>query len=173
MAWKAKLFTYLNSTDGSQEARFSEGFFTSCKGNTPSVRYHPDLSAKHLFELVRQDVNRDVRGVEPLSSLSYICTMARMMFQFHQFEMELRKIRNPLYVRAFETDPAFKDHKRFGLVLLALKLEDEERLRVMAREFQNPRTSCREILYWDFEGETPSQHDERFRKEQESPCTTM
>ncbi|KAI1821615.1 hypothetical protein F4861DRAFT_518110 [Xylaria intraflava] len=107
------------------------------------------LSGQDLLDLLKLDICSDICGDIPLSSLNYTWTMARFMMLFHQFEMELGKLRNPLYVRAYETDPTMRKHKRVSLTYLALHTQDEECLRVMAREFQNPRAGFMNHIYWD------------------------
>ncbi|CAJ2511501.1 Uu.00g071260.m01.CDS01 [Anthostomella pinea] len=72
------------------------------------------------------------------------------MLQFAQFENRLKAIRNPLYVQVYETDdPLVKEFPRVGLVGLALEVQDDECLRVMADEFQNPRAGFMNHIYWE------------------------
>ncbi|KAI0436552.1 hypothetical protein F4803DRAFT_541846 [Xylaria telfairii] len=121
-------------------------------GNLPepgSKSSNRDLSSPDLLELLKVDVANDICGDIPLSSLNYVWTMVRFMMQFHRFETELKKLRNPLYVQAYETDPTMQKHKRVGLAYLALHVQDDECLRVMAREFQNPRAGFMNHIYWE------------------------
>ncbi|KAL7621943.1 hypothetical protein AAE478_007443 [Parahypoxylon ruwenzoriense] len=112
------------------------------------------LSGQDLLDLLKLDISNDICGDIPLSSLNYVWVMVRFMMLFHQFEEELGKLRNPLYVQAYETDPLWQKQKRVGLAYLALHLQDEECLHVMAREFQNPRTGFMTHIYWDDLGST-------------------
>ncbi|KAI1186813.1 hypothetical protein F5B17DRAFT_345416 [Nemania serpens] len=107
------------------------------------------LSGQDLLEMLKLDISNDICGDMPLSSLNYVWTMARFMMQFHQFEKELGRLRNPLYVQAYETDPLWRSHKRVGLAYLALHVQDDECLKVMAREFQNPRAGFMNHIYWE------------------------
>ncbi|GAP86992.1 hypothetical protein SAMD00023353_2401490 [Rosellinia necatrix] len=134
-------------------------------------------SGPDLLGLLKRDVSNDICGNIPLSSLNYVMVMARFMAIFHQFEIELAKRRNPLYVQAYETDPVWKSHKRVGLAYLALHLQDEECLQVMAREFENPRAGFMNHIYWD-DLETTELHEEEqkpntFNDEMPNQCIAM
>ncbi|KAJ2996581.1 hypothetical protein NUW58_g928 [Xylaria curta] len=132
-----------------REALVPKGYST---GNLPELGgkgSNRKLSSQDLLDLLKLDISNDICGDIPLSSLNYLWTMARFMMLFHGFESELGKLRNPLYVKAYETDPLWKKHKRVGLAYLALHVQDEECLRVMAREFQNPRAGFMNHIYWE------------------------
>lgn len=60
------------------------------------------------------------------------------MVLFTQTEEELRKVRNPTWVCACESDYRSKN-KRVGLVISALSGEDDKCPRIMAQGFQKPR----------------------------------
>ncbi|KAI1193100.1 hypothetical protein F5X97DRAFT_315343 [Nemania serpens] len=107
------------------------------------------LSTDDLISMLKEDISNDIWGDMPLSSLNYVWTMARCMLLFHELERELGKLRNPLYVQAYETDPTWRHSKRAGLVYLALQVQDKQCLEVMAREFQNPRAAFMDHIYWE------------------------
>ncbi|KAI0966820.1 hypothetical protein F4678DRAFT_267352 [Xylaria arbuscula] len=136
-----------------------------------------NVSGRDLLSLLQLDISNDICGDIPLSSLNYIWIMIRFMMLFHQFENRLRELRNPLYVQAYETDPLWKKHKRVGLAYLALHVQDEECLRVMAREFQDPRSGFMNHIYWDdlestrLYGEKPKPN--RGHDELPDQCTVM
>lgn len=67
---------------------------------------------------------------------------------FEKIKDELRRRKNRLYMRAFETDPELGPEKRINFALLALAEEDDECLSVMAHEFQNPRYGLMACIYW-------------------------
>ncbi|KAI2638278.1 hypothetical protein GGS21DRAFT_510517 [Xylaria nigripes] len=105
--------------------------------------------SQDLVDMLKTDITNDICGDLPLSSENYVWAMARFMMLFHQFEEELSKLRNPLYMKAYEIEPSWQKYKRVGLIYLALHVQDEECLRVMAREFQNPRSGFMNHIYWD------------------------
>jgi len=135
-------------SDAVQKSLVPEGYTMGNLKGPPSMKSFGNISQRDLLELLRRDLYQDICGGTPYSSLNYVFVMARFMMQFHQFENELRKLRNPLYVQAYETDPHWRHHKRVGLAYLALERQDEECLRVMAREFQNPRAGLMNHIYW-------------------------
>ncbi|KAI4865144.1 hypothetical protein F4820DRAFT_309220 [Hypoxylon rubiginosum] len=108
-----------------------------------------EMSSRSLLSLLKLDISSDICGMIPLSSLNYVWVMAQFMGLFEKFEESLKKIRNPVYVRAYETSPMWRTQKRVGLAYLALHVQEEECLRVMAREFQNPRVEFVNHIYWD------------------------
>lgn len=109
-----------------------------------------EMPARDLLDGLKGDLFNDICGAIPFSSLNYVWVMARFLGQFQQFEEELARLRNPVYVQAYHTDPTWRQHKRAGLVHLALKTNNEECLRVMAEQFEIPvRASFMHHLYWE------------------------
>ncbi|KAI5853289.1 hypothetical protein GGS23DRAFT_620885 [Durotheca rogersii] len=107
-----------------------------------------ELSGQDLLDLLKWDITNDICGDVPFSSLNYVWVTARFMILSQQFEKRLGKLRNALYVQAYETDPSWQKQKRVRLTYPALRLQDEECLRVLAREFHNPRTGFTSHIYW-------------------------
>ncbi|KAI1428087.1 hypothetical protein F5Y12DRAFT_73515 [Xylaria sp. FL1777] len=132
-----------------QEALVPKGYTIHNPPESDGKGGNHELSGQDLLGLLKLDISNEICGDLPLSSLNYVWTMARFMMQFHQFENELSKLRNPLYVQAYESDPSWRKQKRVGLTYLALHSQDEECLKVMAREFQNPRAGFMNHIYWD------------------------
>ncbi|KAI1434363.1 hypothetical protein GGR50DRAFT_687666 [Xylaria sp. CBS 124048] len=132
-----------------RDALVPEGYKVGNLPDTGSRAASRSLSGPDLLELLKLDISNDICGDIPLSSLNYVWTMCRFMMLFHQFEKELSKVRNPLYVMAYETEPLWQKQKRVGLAFYALHLQDEQCLRIMAREFQNPRAGFMNHIYWD------------------------
>ncbi|KAI5919301.1 hypothetical protein F4810DRAFT_512283 [Camillea tinctor] len=134
-----------------------EGYSTISDLNKKTRRWkHPDdapnnidISGCTLLELLKWDFFQDICGDRPISSLNYIWVAARFMTLFMGFEEELKKLRNPLYVEAYETNNQMKGEKRVGLTMLALLEQDEECLRVMAKIFQEDRIGFMHHIYWD------------------------
>lgn len=113
-----------------------------------------NMSARDILTFLKYDIFRDINGNLPLSSLNYVWVTIRFMLLFMQIEGELRRVRNPLWVRAYETELEWKRDKRVGLTFLALAEQDDECLRIMAKEFQNPRAGFMNHIYWEDLDET-------------------
>ncbi|KAK7750708.1 hypothetical protein SLS62_007408 [Diatrype stigma] len=134
-----------------------------------------EISGVNALELLKSDIYNDVCGGVPLSSLNFIWVMVRFMMLFTQFEERLSQLRNPLYVRAYETDREWFQEKRLGLTVLALFEQDEECLKIMAREFESPRAGFMNHVYWeDLQGigERMSR-SKRGEHDQTPDCTVM
>lgn len=102
-----------------------------------------------LLTCVKVDVFNDVCGeAEPRSSANYLFITAVIFLIFFQTEDKLKKLRNPVYVEAYERDTQLRNSKRFGLVAMAMRSENEECLRVMAEVFQESRASFMDHVYW-------------------------
>lgn len=136
-----------------------------------------EMSGPNLLDLLNMDLVNDICGDAPLSSLNYVWVLAQFMMLFLQIEEELGKLRNRLYVQAYETDPKWRTHKRVVLVCLALQQEDDECLRVMAREFESHRAVFMSHIYWeDLESMTLQGGHPRWLKKDEGPsdqCAVM
>lgn len=102
-----------------------------------------------LLNILKMDLVSDISGHTPLSALNYVWVTARIMLVFHQIEDELKRLRNPCWVRAYEQDPFMSREKRASLTGLVLAEQDDECMKVMAREFQNPRAGFMQHIYWD------------------------
>jgi hypothetical protein len=103
-----------------------------------------------LLEILKLDLISDISGEQrPLLSLNHVFLTVRFMVLFHQIENELKRLRNPLWVRAYEQDPLMMREKRAALTTSVLAQEDDECMKVMAREFQNPRAGCMQHIYWE------------------------
>jgi hypothetical protein len=104
----------------------------------------------NVLNLLKYDLIHDVCGEgRPLSSLNYVWVTIEFMILFSRIENELKRLRNPLWVRAYEEDPLLTREKRASLTMLALAMEDDECLRVMAEMFQNPRAGWMQHIYWE------------------------
>lgn len=136
------------------------------------------LSNRELLLFLKNDIYGDVCGHVPLSSLNYAWVAVSMLMFFMGFEDELRKRQNPVWVRAYETDPTWASNKRVGLTFLAMAEEDDECLRVMAEGLQNPRVEFMDHIYWDtldpFAGEKKTSKRARTAESVPEPeCTVM
>ncbi|KAI1816979.1 hypothetical protein GGS20DRAFT_535631 [Poronia punctata] len=154
--------------DAVRESMVPEGYTMGPSITPTSMAGYVDITQRGLLDLAKNDLYQDICGKVPYSSMNYVFVTMRFMMQFMQFETELRKLRNPLYVQAYETDPQWRRNERVGLAYLALEQQEDECLRVMAREFQNPRSGFMDFIYWpdldtsdDFDGMSGprDQHD--------------
>jgi hypothetical protein len=66
-----------------------------------------ELSGRELLALLKAEIFRDVCGDHPLSSLNYVAVTTVVM----KMEDQLAPLRNPLYVRAYETDREWSTRK--------------------------------------------------------------
>ncbi|KAK6222924.1 hypothetical protein LQW54_000735 [Pestalotiopsis sp. IQ-011] len=112
-------------------------------------RKSPEMNSADILTYLECDLRADVCGNEPLSSLNYIWATARMHIQFGMMEDELRKRRNPTYVRAYETDKFMMQEKRTSFTAMALSGDDDECLRIMVDSFQANRVGLMQNIYWD------------------------
>lgn len=149
MKWATSLPFKEQQIPGSlRESMIPEGYKMGRLPQLGSKGTNHNMSSDSFLTLLQVDICNDICGTTPFSGFNYIWAMARCMLLFHQFEDELAKLRNPLYVQAYETDRLWQKHKRVGLAYLALQSQDEECLRVMAREFQNSRAGFTDHIYW-------------------------
>lgn len=107
------------------------------------------LADAELLGNFKIDILGDICGDnEPLSSLNYIWVTVQFILLFGRIEDALKSVRNPLWIKAYERDPKLMREKRASLTGLVLATEDEECLRIMAREFENPRIGFKDHIYW-------------------------
>lgn len=132
-----------------------------------------EVRGSELLEMMKLDIHTDIAGNIPVSSLNYAWVKVRLIMLFERIEVELKKRRNPVYVKAFETESAWKRLPRVGLVYMAMSDEDEECLRVMAREFQSPRSGFMNHVYWDVTTELPQRSNTEPRDVPVAGCTVM
>lgn len=132
-----------------------------------------EVRGSELLEAMKLDIHADIAGNSPVSSLNYAWVTVRFIMLFEKIEEELKKRSNPVYVKAFETESAWKRLPRVGLVYMAMLDEDEECLQVMAREFQNPRAGFMNHVYWDVTTELPQRSKTEPRPAPDSGCTVM
>ncbi|KAI9704576.1 MAG: hypothetical protein M1820_005489 [Bogoriella megaspora] len=109
-----------------------------------------EIPTEDLLTLVKCDLTGDVHGGLPLCGINYIWITNMFLKLFGQIEDELRRVRNPLWVRAYEDDANTTPgrDKRVSLAFLAMLEEEDECLKIMAREFQNPRMVIINHVYW-------------------------
>jgi hypothetical protein len=105
---------------------------------------------RYFLELYKMDLLSDVSGSDrPLSAINYLSATSVFMMHFFAIEKLLEKSRNPLYVRAYETDPRWRQQKRAGLTYLALAEQDEECLEVMAGVLEYVPSGFESHVYWE------------------------
>ncbi|KAI1866988.1 hypothetical protein JX265_007564 [Neoarthrinium moseri] len=171
---------YMTESGGLRE--LSKKLKTGGQAGSESKVQHEelDLDGVDVLEFLKWDIHADVCGREPLSSLNFVWVTARFFIQFMQMEDELRKLRNPTYVRAYEVDPTLMREKRLSLAVGALRGGDEQCLRIMAEQFQNPRAGFMDHIYWkDLETELktdkeiPRKEDDEFNDQVDTACSVM
>jgi hypothetical protein len=127
--------------------------------------------------VLKLDIVNDVSSAtRPLSSLNYIWVTVRFMMVFLEIEDELKRLRNPLWVQAYEADSMMTREKRATLTSLVLAEEDNECMRVMAEAFQNPRAGFMNHVYWgnlDRSEMPESTKEDKDEDEDEPSCTIM
>ncbi|KAI4598717.1 hypothetical protein KJ359_002609 [Pestalotiopsis sp. 9143b] len=135
----------------------------------------PEMKSADILTCLEFDIRADICGREPLSSLNYIWTTACMHIQFSVMEDELHKHRNPMYVRAYETDKFMMQDKRSSFTAMAISGDDEECLRIMADSFQAHRMGFMQNIYWDDleVAETPEQQELRQKRDHELDSVTQ
>lgn len=129
----------------------------------------PEMSSAEILKFLERDVRSDVCGEHPMSSLNYVCTTAQMHLQFLKMEDQLRKRRNPTYVRAYEkTGRATMQEKRTSFTAMALGGGDDECLHIMAETFLANRRDFGLNIYWEaLEGANSEQQELRERRDDE------
>lgn len=148
-----------------REVAVLAGYTPTDLSDSPSMQTHQHLTSRNLLHYVRKDIYEDVCGTVPFSSLGYM--------QFDRMEAELKRIRNPLYIRVYETDPNWRKNKRFGLVYLALQQQDEDCLRAMAQVFEGAQLKLRESFYWNMDMSSLQEKIKKENVQSDDQCTVM
>lgn len=134
--------------DGYRRAPASELNRAASAANRPNMsdRYTSyGISGRSLLDFVKLGICRDVGSSAPLSSLNQLWVTVWFFMLFMQIESELKHVRNPLWIRAYETE-GWSRGNRVALTIYALE-EDEECLRIMARGLKNPRAGFLNHVY--------------------------
>ncbi|KAL2015681.1 hypothetical protein VTK56DRAFT_5038 [Thermocarpiscus australiensis] len=141
---------------------FRQKVRTASQSIAGAHRTSRELSKRDLLEFAKVDIFNDICGRLPLSGLNYIWVTAVLMMHFVSIEKELRRRRNPVYVRVYETGPGPLKEKRGGLTTVALEEQDDECLRVMAEKLQEPiRAGFMNHIYWKDLGSIAELHEKR------------
>ncbi|KAI0378712.1 hypothetical protein F5Y04DRAFT_290860 [Hypomontagnella monticulosa] len=106
------------------------------------------LVGRDLLIVMKWDTFSAVCGNVPVLGFNYISALENFMKIFTRIEDELKRLRNPLYVKAYETQDPLNAEKRVGLTTLAMLEQDDECLRVMADILQKTGPCCGEYIYW-------------------------
>ncbi|CAG9988105.1 unnamed protein product [Clonostachys byssicola] len=141
---------------------------------TSYPRNKKDVTTTDYLEQSKWDIFTAINGNMPVMGLSFLWPTTIVYMFFMTVEEELCKTRNPLYIKSFE-NAKYSGDKRMALVLGALKEDDEECLRVMARVFDKLRAGFVSHMYWK-DVETVEERLERIQKRDDSEvpdCTIM
>ncbi|KAH8802625.1 hypothetical protein F5884DRAFT_802467 [Xylogone sp. PMI_703] len=120
---------------------------------TPKSGRERIFTGSGLLDLIKLDFVKQLSGDLPVLAANYVWITVQFMMLFLRIEDELKRLRNPLWVRAYEEDPVLMSNKRSSLTALVLAEQDEECMEVMARLFQDPRVGFMTHLYWDVDDE--------------------
>jgi hypothetical protein len=128
-----------------------------------------------LLEILRVDIFNDICGKRPHSAMNYLLITLHMTFKFLKIEDELQRVRNPLYVRAYEQDPRMSHQKRVSLVKLVLSYQDEECMKIMAKKFQEDPACLEDHTYWNLNCNEPEIDlgERQIDDENDVSCTVM
>jgi hypothetical protein len=132
------------------------------------------MNPEEMMQLCGWDVYNSVCGDQPVLGLSFVWVTASVYVWFEMLEEELKKLRNPVYVNAYE-DPNFRGDQRNRLVMLALEGQDEECMKAIAKLFEKSRCGFVENMYWNKieTSEKRSKRLNRARKAEEPDCVVM
>lgn len=144
------------TTEDTEESPIPEEFWPEIpEGYTTGPRPASKIPAEgyngpDLLRFLKYDIHNDIAGeIAPLSSVNYVWVTANMMRKFTLFEDELKRLRNPLWVRAYEQDASMMRQKRASLTGLILSQQDDECMRVLAEIFESGREGIINFIYWN------------------------
>lgn len=119
-------------------------------GNWGNSHADSEFDVIAYLSVLRLDFISDICGeLRPLSSLNYISVLTRCYIFFMRIEYNLKKCKNPTWVRTFEGKSELTEQKRLSLTLSALAEADPECLRIMADVFEELRCGFLDHIYWD------------------------
>lgn len=167
MADLAKGYTYDNMAERVQKAQKTR--------NPHSNRRHDaELSSNRLLDILKVDIDVDVCGPLPRSSLNYIWVTNQILMLFMGIEDELKKRKNPTYELVYGPHSDFPYGKRLGLALQVLAGRDDECLEVMAMKFEELRGGVMSHIYWkDLDLESGDMMRRLAMSETNMPCCVM
>ncbi|KAK4222683.1 hypothetical protein QBC38DRAFT_512816 [Podospora fimiseda] len=102
-----------------------------------------------LLALLQKDIEADIRGTRPLSAVNYIWVLNWVLLMWQRLEDALAAACNRVYIEAYESKPMLTGMERIEMGVLALISQDDECLKIMARELENPRVGFMHHIYWD------------------------
>lgn len=109
-----------------------------------------NLTPREHLEIMKIDITRDIAGDLPLSGLNYVWITIRMMVLFIQIEDRLKTLNNATYLKVYESPhPMMQKEKRLGPAAGVLFEQNEQAMRAIAEEFQNPRAGLMNHIYWE------------------------
>ena len=101
------------------------------------------------MRILKFDVLNEISSeLGPRSGLNYIFVAVHFMLLFDRIEEKLKRLRNPLWVEAYENNPSMMREKRALLIGLVLAAEDEECMKAMAQVFEELRAGFMANIYW-------------------------
>lgn len=102
-----------------------------------------------LLKILRTDLFADICGRWPLSGLNYAYITWFMLMTTKRIAYGMRDTRHPLYVLNYEgQSPEASISRRFRMILMAIRDEDPEWLRMSAEIFENPYLTLNSGAIW-------------------------
>lgn len=131
------------------------------------------IGGSQLLNFLKFDIANDISADgQPLSSLNYVLTAANFVLVFHEIQEELERVRNPLWVRAYEEGPPELEDKKVLLTWLILSEQNEECMEVVTRMFEKFRIGWMALIYWkDLDNSTLMRS--RVNESRGKPCAMM
>ena len=123
-----------------------------------------------LFGCIKFDIGRYITGDIPFYSISHATVASEAMELFGRIEHDLAEMRHPVYVEAYETNFPMP---RYKLACLALRDQNDECLKVMAKHFELSRSTFTSCRYWDDSNMDPECEILREEKPPELQCSIM
>ncbi|EPS39533.1 hypothetical protein H072_6698 [Dactylellina haptotyla CBS 200.50] len=114
----------------------------------PMKKPGSELTDVKVLGLIKVDLIGDICGeLRPLSSLNYIWVFSKAIMFFMRLEESLEKINHLEWKRVY-TGNATRE-KRAALTTAVMAGDDTELMKIVAAEFQNPRSGFMDSIYWD------------------------
>ncbi|KAK5993725.1 E2 ubiquitin-conjugating enzyme 7 [Cladobotryum mycophilum] len=147
---------YRNQLLSHMEKHLPDGWTTESLPNlTPGKNKSQEeeagaISDSTLLDLLKIDINEDVEGMRPTSSLNYPWITGRMVHVFIELEKQLEGLKNRTYMAIYGEDVKISSNKRVALTVEILKGYDEECIKVLVDIFEDHRgENLVDNIYWE------------------------
>lgn len=133
----------------SVQAALPEGYKTMPASQRQYDSSNGLVSSSELLDLLKLDFVSCISGDHPVCAVNYAWATVDIMMWFSRVEQELRRLQNPLWLRAYERDPQLTRSKRTSLTALVLSEQDQQCMEVMAKVFEDFRIGFMTHIYWE------------------------